>query len=78
MSQTEQSQITVGDPFSLTVDHYGHLWLHAKIEGVPVAIDLAEKKIAFAIMAATMSDNDFEYRPIHQHEAADNDDQQQN
>ncbi|MBA2724877.1 MAG: hypothetical protein H0U53_02710 [Actinobacteria bacterium] len=75
MSQTEQNQNTIDDPFYLTVDQYGHLWLNAKIEGVPVAIDLAEKDIAFAIMAATMSDNDFEYRSVHQHEAADNDDQ---
>jgi hypothetical protein len=76
MSLTEQSQNTLEDPFSLTVDHYGHLWLKAKIEGVPVAIDLAEKNIAFEIMAATMADNDFAYRPAQQHEAADNDDQQ--
>jgi hypothetical protein len=75
---TEQSQNTIDDPFSLTVDNYGRLWLKAKIEGVPVAIDLAEKNIAFEIMAATMSDNEFEYRPVQQHEAADNDDQQLN
>ena len=76
MSLTEQSQNTLEEPFSLSVDHYGHLWLKAKIEGVPVAIDLGETKTAFEIMAETMSENDFEYRPVQQHEAADNDDQQ--
>ncbi len=36
------------------------------------------KNVAYEIMAATMSDNEFEYRPVQQHEAADNDDQQLN
>ncbi len=76
MSLTEQSQSTLEEPFSLSVDQYGHLWLKAKMEGLPVAIDLGETNFAFEIMAETMSDNDFEYRPVQQHEAADNDDQQ--
>jgi len=76
MSLTEQSQNTLEEPFSLSVDLYGHLWLKAKIEGVPVAIDLGETKTAFEIMAETMFDNDFDYRPVEQHDAADNDDQQ--
>ena len=73
MTSTEQSHNTLKDPFSLTVDHYGHLWLKAKIEGVPIAIDLAEKNIAFEIMAATMLENEFDYRPVQEHEEADND-----
>lgn len=75
MSLTEQNQNALEDPFSLTVDQYGRLWLHAKIEGVPVLLDLAEKDVAFAIMALTMSENDYEYRPIPDHDVADNDDQ---
>lgn len=38
-------------------------------------IDLAEKDIAFEIMASTMSENDYEYCPVPDHEMADNDDQ---
>ena len=76
MSLTEQNQNTLMEPFSLSVDQYGHLWLKAKIEGVPVAVDLGETNTAFEIMAETMSENDFEYTPVQQHEAADNDDQQ--
>lgn len=76
MSLTERSQNTLKEPFSLSVDQYGHLWLKAKIEGLPVAIDLGQANVAFEIMAETMSENDFEYRPVQQHEAADNDDQQ--
>ncbi len=76
MSLTEQSQNTIEEPFSLSVDTYGCLWLKAKIEGVPVAIDLGITNTAFEIMAETMAENDFEYRPVQQHEAADNDDQQ--
>ena len=75
MSLTERNQNALEDPFSLTVDQYGRVWLHAKIEGVPVMIDLAEKNIAFEIMASTMSENDYEYRPTPDHEMADNDDQ---
>ena len=75
MSLTEQSQNTLEEPFSLSVDLYGHLWLKAKIEGVPVGIDLGETTTAFEIMAETMAQNDFAYRPVQQHDAADNDDQ---
>jgi hypothetical protein len=76
MSLTERNENSLEEPFSLTVDQYGRLWLHAKLEGLPVTIDLAEKDTAFTIMAATMSENDFEFRPAHEHEKADNDDQQ--
>jgi hypothetical protein len=65
----------VEDRFSLTVDQYGRLWLHAKLEGVPVAIDLAEKDIAFEIMAETMAENGFKYVPVQEHDSADNDDE---
>ena len=75
MSLTERDQNALEDPFSLTVDQYGRLWLHAKADGIPVMLDLAEKDVAFQIMAATMAENDFEYRPIPDHEDADNDDQ---
>lgn len=75
MSLTEQNQNALEDPFTLTVDQYGRLWLHAKIEGVPVILDLAEKDVAFEIMATAMSENDYDYRPVPEHEAADNDDQ---
>lgn len=75
MSRTEQNQNAVEDPFSLTVDQYGRLWLHAKAEGIPIMIDLAEKEVAFEIMAATMVENGFEHSPVQEHEEADNDDQ---
>jgi len=76
MSLTERNENSLEESFSLTVDRYGRLWLNAKLEGLPVTIDLAEKDTAFAIMAATMSENDFDYRPVQEHEEADNDDQQ--
>ena len=76
MSLTERNENSLEEPFSLTVDRYGRLWLNAKLEGVPVTIDLAEKNTAFTIMAATMSENDFDYHPVQEHEVADNDDQQ--
>jgi hypothetical protein len=64
------------EPFSLSVDQYGRLWLHTKQAGVEVVIDLAEKNLAFEIMAATMVENDFEYRATQSHDGeADNDDQ---
>lgn len=73
MSTTETSPDSVEETFSLTVDQYGRLWLNAKLENLPVMIDLGEKSIAFEIMAETMTNNDFEYRPRQEHEAADND-----
>jgi hypothetical protein len=78
VGQSERNQNTVFEPFSLTVDQYGHLWLHAKLEGVEIALDLAEKDQAFQIMAATMTDQNFEYRPAQaEHDgSADNDDEQ--
>ena len=75
MSLTQQNPNGFEEPFSLTVDQYGRLWLHAKAEGVPIMLDLADKDVAFQIMAATMSENDFDYRPVPDHEQADNDDQ---
>ena len=74
MSLSEQQQNAVEAPFTLTVDQYGRLWLHAKIEGVPVMIDLAEKSVAFEIMATSMFENDYEHCAVPEHEAADNDD----
>lgn len=75
MSVSERNYGAVEDRFTLTVDQYGRLWLHAKLEGVQVAIDLAEKDVAFKIMAETMEQNGFEYRPSQEHDAADNDDE---
>jgi hypothetical protein len=76
MSPVETSHNSLEDTFSLIVDQYGRVWLNAKLEGLPVTIDLGDKVTAFEIMAATMSDHDFEYRPVRAHEPADNDDQQ--
>jgi hypothetical protein len=73
MSSTEANQDSLEETFSLVVDQYEHLWLNTKLEGLPVAIDLGPKATAFEIMASTMSDNGFEYRPVHRHDAADND-----
>lgn len=75
MSQVERDPTATEEPFSLTVDQYGRLWLHAKIGGVEAAIDLAEKEAAFAIMAEKMAECAFEYRPTHEHQPPDNDDQ---
>ena len=38
-------------------------------------VDLAEKDVSFEIMAWSMSENKFEYRPVQNHDVADNDDQ---
>lgn len=73
MSTTETSPDSVEETFFLTVDQYGRLWLNAKLDSLPVMIDLGEKGVAFEIMAETMSNNDFAYSPTHNHEAADND-----
>jgi hypothetical protein len=77
MSQSERNQNTRNERFSLTVDQYGHLWLHAKLEGLEVAIDLAEKEQAFQIMAAMMAEQKFDYRPtgVDHDGRADNDDE---
>lgn len=77
MSRSERNQNTRNERFSLTVDQYGRLWLHAKLEGLDVAIDLAEKEPAFQIMAATMAEQEFDYRPTRpDHDGqADNDDE---
>lgn len=73
MSPTETNQNLLEETFSLVVDQYEHLWLKTKLEGLPVAIDLGPKDTAFEIMAATMSESSFEYHPVYEHEAADND-----
>jgi hypothetical protein len=77
VGQSERNQNTRIEPFSLTVDQYGRLWIHAKLEGIEVAIDLAEKEQAFQIMAAAMEEQDFDYRPAEpEHDGqADNDDE---
>jgi hypothetical protein len=77
MSQSERNQNTRTEPFSLTVDKYGRLWLHAKLEGLDVSIDLADKEEAFQVMAAVMAEQKFDYRPIFiAHDGlADNDDE---
>lgn len=76
MGQTERDQNTRTEAFSLTVDQYGRLWLHSKLEGIDVAIDLADKEEAFQIMAAAMDEQQFDYRPSEpEHDGqADNDD----
>lgn len=75
MSAAEHDVTAAEDPFSLTLDQYNRLWLHTKLEGFPVAIDLADKEAAFAIMAAKMTECGFEYSPAPRHEPADNDDE---
>lgn len=75
MSVSEQNYGAWEEMFSLTVDQYGRLWLHAKLEGISVSIDLAQKDAAFEIMAAAMAENGFEYHPAAGHDPADNDDE---
>ena len=76
MSQAETDQTAVEDSSALTLDQYGRIWLHTKLEGIEVAIDLAEKEAAFDIMAEKMAACGFVYHPRQEHEEADNDDQQ--
>ena len=76
MSQTDRDQTLVEQPFALTLDQYGRIWLHAKLDGIEVAIDLADKDVAFNIMAEKMVECGFEYRAAQEHGRADNDDQQ--
>ena len=77
MSQSERNQNTRGEPFSLTVDQYGRLWLHAKLEGIEVTIDLGGKEQDFQIMAAVMAEQNFDHRTSggEHHGQADNDDE---
>jgi hypothetical protein len=78
VNRTERSQNTRTDIFRFTVDQYGHLWLHAKLAGIEVGIDLAEKEQAFQVMASIMDEHGFEFRgakEVH-HGQADNDDEQ--
>jgi hypothetical protein len=74
MSRSERSQNTLDESFSLTVDQYERMWLHAKLEGLEVTIDLGAKEQAFQIMAALMAEQKFDYRP----EAAGHDGQADN
>lgn len=76
MSQTDRDQTLVEQPFALTLDHYGRIWLHAKLDGIEVAIDLADRDVAFNIMAEKMVECGFEHRAVQEHGRADNDDQQ--
>jgi hypothetical protein len=75
MSQTDRDQTLVEEPFALTLDQYGRVWLHAKLDGIEVAIDLADRDVAFNIMAEKMIECDFDYRSVQKHGQADNDDQ---
>jgi len=75
MSQTDRDQTLVEEPFVLTLDQYGRLGLHAKLNGMEVAIDLADKNVAFNIMAKKMTECDFDCRSVQGHSQADNDDQ---
>lgn len=76
MARSEQSMNAREEPFSLTVDQYGRLWLHTKQDGIQVAIDLAEKNVAFEIMAAAMVDAGIDHQATQPHDGeADNDDQ---
>lgn len=76
MGESERNHNARTESFSLTVDQYGRLWLHSKMDGIEVAIDLAQKEEAFQIMAAVMIEQNFDYRhtePEHDGQA-DNDD----
>ena len=77
MSLSERNQNTRSDAFFLTIDRYKQLWLHTKLEGVEVSLELGEKDIAFQIMAAAMNEHDFDFEPAREeHDGqADNDDQ---
>lgn len=78
MSATGQNFEAIEETFSLTVDRYGRLWLHTKLNGIAMSIDLAPKDTAFEIMAAAMAENGFRHHLGHQHDPADNDDQAEN
>jgi hypothetical protein len=77
VGQSERNQNTRREPFSLTVDQYGNLWLHAKLEGIEVSIDLGPKEQAFQIMAVVMAEQKFDHRTTGaEHDGlADNDDE---
>jgi hypothetical protein len=76
MTELEEDCHAREETFSLEVDQYGRLWLHTKLAGQYVAIDLAEKRAAFRIMVETMAQEGFEYAPAGDahHADADNDD----
>jgi hypothetical protein len=77
MINAERDPTSSEEPFSLTLDQYGRLWLHAKIGGVEAAIDLADSDTAFEIMADKMVECGFDFRRAQEHQPADNDDQRQ-
>jgi hypothetical protein len=78
VNRSERSRKRRTEPFRFTVDQYGRLWLHAKLEGIEVGIDLAEKEQAFQVMASAMDEHGFELRAAREehHGRADNDDEQ--
>jgi hypothetical protein len=77
VTPSERNQNTRSDAFFLTVDRYKQLWLHTKLEGVEVSLELGEKDIAFQIMVAAMNEHNFDTQPAREehHGQADNDDQ---
>lgn len=75
MGKTEQDVTLVAEPIALTLDAFGRIWLHAKANGIALAIDLAGKDNAFAIMAEKMNDCSYDYSAVPVHGQADNDDQ---
>jgi hypothetical protein len=40
MSQTEQDQSAIEEPFSLTLDDYGRLWLHIGLSKLEAHADM--------------------------------------
>jgi hypothetical protein len=78
VNRSERSRNTRTEIFRFTVDQYRHLWLHAKLEGIEVGIDLGEKEQAFQVMASAMDEHGFELRVAKEEHRgqADNDDEQ--
>lgn len=77
MTQTDRDQTLVEEPFALTPDQYGRIGMHAKLDGIEVAIDLADKHLAFRIMASKLTECGFDHRSAQGHSVADNDDKPQ-
>ena len=75
MCKNERDVSLADIPFALTLDAFGRIWLHAKMNGIEVAIDLADKDIALAIMAEKMSECGFDPRAVPVLGQGDNDDQ---
>ena len=76
MPRTDRNQNAEEDLFKLSVDQYGRLWLHVKLDGIAVDIDLAPADVAFEIMASAMAEHGYEPQTVQPHQAADNDDEQ--